>query len=134
MRTRCVVYRRIASAASYGAALILGAVLSASPVAAVGGFDTTGCYLFSDSLAPIDANAPTFSFVDIAPTGTRLYLDDDQVSGAIPIGFTFHFYGVPRTGVYVSSNGFITFVAPQNSACCQGDPIPTATSPALPAA
>lgn len=61
---------------------------------ALGGNDTTGCYAFSDSIAPLDANAPAVSFVDISATGAQLLLGDDQVSAAIPLGFDFNFYGV----------------------------------------
>ncbi|MBT1698783.1 T9SS type A sorting domain-containing protein [Fulvivirgaceae bacterium PWU4] len=34
---------------------------------------------------------------------------DDQISGSIPIGFTFHHGGIPFTHVKVSSNGFLSF-------------------------
>jgi len=96
---------------------------------ALGGIDTTGCYAFSDTIAPLDGNAPTFSFVDISSTGTPLTLFDDQVSAAIPIGFDFNFYGLVYANAFISSNGFITFLADANSACCQGQPIPQGFSP-----
>lgn len=34
---------------------------------------------------------------------------DDQMSGWIPLGFTFNFYGVDYTQCLISSNGYITF-------------------------
>src|SRR5439155_15916968 len=72
--------------------VLLGVLESPRPSSAVGGLDNAGCYRFSDTIAPLDAYAPAFSFVDISATGTRLPLGDNQVSAA-PIGFTFNFYG-----------------------------------------
>lgn len=42
-------------------------------------------------------------------TAVATLLDDDAISAAIPIGFTFYFMGVPYTNVYASSNGFLSF-------------------------
>ncbi len=67
-----------------------------------------------------------YSFTDISGTGTFVSLSDDQVSGAIPIGFTFNFYGVDYTEVYISSNGFITFSPGMDDGCCTGGAIPNA--------
>ena len=66
---------------------------------------------------------------DISATGTFVSLEDDQVSGAIPIPFPFRFYGVPVTDVFISSNGFVTFSPGQSSGCCSGRPIPSPFSP-----
>src|SRR5215475_6810901 len=101
----------------------------ADRVLAVGGSDAPGCYLYSDSIAPLDGNAPSFAFVDISGTGTPLSLFDDQVSGAIPIGFSFSYYGSTYTDLFVSSNGFLTFLSGQSSACCSGQPIPSPGNP-----
>jgi hypothetical protein len=57
------------------------------------------------------------------------HLRDDQVIGPIPIGFPFRFYGNLYTSVYVSTNGFISFLQGQPSGCCSGDVIPTTRSP-----
>jgi hypothetical protein len=103
--------------------------LFAPSALAVGGPDTTGCYAFSDTVAPLDGNAPTFTFIDISSTGTALALSDDQVSDAVPIGFAFNFYSVSYSSVFVSSNGFITFLPGQYDGCCDGQPIPQAASP-----
>ena len=54
----------------------------------------------------------------------RLVLRDDQTSGAVPIGFDFDYYGDDRSQVYVSSNGFLTFLPGQTNACCTGRPMP----------
>jgi PKD repeat protein len=66
----------------------------------------------------------------LAPlTGTSVSLGDDAVSAALPIGFTFSFYGINYTNFYISSNGFITFSAGSTNGCCNGLTIPTAASP-----
>jgi hypothetical protein len=70
-----------------------------------------------------------YNFEDISGTGTDIPLGDDQVSGPIPIGFSFDFFGTPYTDVYVSSNGFLTVLPGQSNGCCTGQPIPTAGSP-----
>jgi hypothetical protein len=74
---------------------------------------------YTESIIPVD-------FTDISESGSPLYLGDDNVSGSIPIGFDFDFYGVRYSTLYVSSNGFLTFLPGQGSACCSGQPIPQA--------
>ena len=59
----------------------------------------------------------------------RLNLRDDQVSGALPLGFRFSFHGRTYENVYVSSNGFITFLPGQPSGCCSGHRSPRTTNP-----
>ena len=61
--------------------------------------------------------------------GGSLVLGDDQVSGAVPIGFNFTFFGTTYTNLYVSSNGFVTFNAASGSGCCSGQVVPDATDP-----
>ncbi len=68
-------------------------------------------------------------FSPLATLGTTVSLADDQVSGVLPIGFTFNFYGTNYTQFYVSSNGFITFSAAQPDGCCIGQSIPDASAP-----
>jgi cysteine-rich repeat protein len=75
--------------------------------------DGVGCYRYSDTLPPLDGNQPTVAFDDIAATGTRLPLGDDQVSAALPLGFAFNLYGAAYTQVYVTSNGFLSFLKDQ---------------------
>ena len=58
-----------------------------------------------------------------------LTLGDDQVSTAVPIGFTFDFFGTPYTSVYVGSNGWVSFQATTSSGCCTGGPLPSTTLP-----
>ena len=66
---------------------------------------------------------------NIRLTGTPVTLGDDQVSGAIPIGFNFNFYATDFSQVYVSSNGFITFLPNQYSGCCSGQQLPDSYNP-----
>ncbi|MCI5223070.1 MAG: hypothetical protein D3924_10440 [Candidatus Electrothrix sp. AR4] len=61
---------------------------------------------------------------DISVTGVPVPLRDDQVSGAIPIGFTFEFYGNEYAELYISSNGFVTFTSTNNNGCCNGREVP----------
>ncbi|MEW5986509.1 MAG: FixG Ig-like domain-containing protein, partial [Chloroflexota bacterium] len=79
-----------------------------------------------------DSNEPgafAYNFEDISGTGTPITLSDDQVSSAIPMGMTFNYYGLDYTDVYVSSNGFLTFLAGQYNGCCTGSPIPSPNDP-----
>jgi len=50
-----------------------------------------------------------YAFDDISTTGTVVAASGDDASAAIPVGFTFPFYGVDYTSVYVSTNGLISF-------------------------
>jgi hypothetical protein len=59
------------------------------------------------------------------PTAHRLQLEDDQVSGPLPIGFEFEFFGQRYTEFRLSSNGFITFDDNENTGCCSGGIIPS---------
>ncbi|MHC4676992.1 MAG: hypothetical protein ACYTBZ_31300, partial [Planctomycetota bacterium] len=61
--------------------------------------------------------------------GTQVPLNDDQVSGAIPLGFNFNFYDTEYSQVYISSNGFITFLSGQSNGCCSGHQLPNQSSP-----
>jgi len=94
-----------------------------------GNFDTTGCYRASDTIGPPDGTEPTFSFVDISATGSVVPIGSHQVSGAIPLGFTFDFYGTGYSQVFVSSNGFLTFLSSQGEGCCGGGPLPNSPVP-----
>lgn len=60
---------------------------------------------------------------------TPLALADDQVSGAIPLGSPFNFFQTNYTDVYVSSNGFLTFLPGSPIGCCTGASMPSATAP-----
>lgn len=68
----------------------------------------------------------TGEFAPADINGTIVPLGDDQVSGALPIGFDFDFFGEEYQNFYISSNGFITFSSGVNNGCCSGLPLPTA--------
>ncbi len=70
-----------------------------------------------------------YNFEDISGTGTAVFLSDDEVSGPVPLGFDFNYYGADYPEIYISSNGFLTVLPGQSSGCCTGQPIPTAGSP-----
>lgn len=85
------------------------------------------------SVATYDGNGPytvnTIPHAPLSGTGTSVSLSDDQVSAALPIGFSFTFYGNAYTNFYISSNGFITFNASSPSGCCSGQLLPNSTTP-----
>jgi hypothetical protein len=85
-----------------------------------------GC---SDTLHPEDPDVPTHEWTSIAGTGTFITHGDDSLSGAIPIGFEFSFYDVLYSNVYVSSNGFLSFLGTAGAGCCSGQTIPTGFEP-----
>lgn len=63
-------------------------------------------YQYDDSAAV----AAAYPWINLAsPAGTGLALADDQVSGAINLGFTFNFGGTNYTQVRVVSNGTLQF-------------------------
>lgn len=68
-------------------------------------------------------------FVADSFIGQQLYLDDDEVTSALPIGFPFLFYGKHYEHFYLSSNGFITFEAGGGDGCCTGQLMPNPFPP-----
>ncbi len=64
-----------------------------------------------------------YDWEDIS-NGTQVNLSDDSVSGALPIGFTFNYYGRQYNNAYISSNGFLTFLPRQSNSCCSGRRMP----------
>lgn len=60
--------------------------------------------------------------------GTLLSLSDDQVTAALPIGFSFDFYCNTYTQFYLSSNGWLSFSSPADPYTTTG-PIPSASDP-----
>ncbi|MCC5945189.1 MAG: Ig-like domain-containing protein, partial [Bernardetiaceae bacterium] len=64
------------------------------------------------AIAPIDnylVENIAFNKEDISATGTSITLGDDAVSAALPVGFTFNFYGNDYTQFYIGSNGLVAF-------------------------
>jgi hypothetical protein len=60
---------------------------------------------------------------------TTLTLANNELSNAVPLGFSFDFYGTNYTAAYVSSNGFLTFSNDGNDGCCSGDALPNVSIP-----
>jgi hypothetical protein len=87
------------------------------------------CYRFADSLTPFASDPPHYSFVDVASTGTRVSLRDDEVSPPIHLGFSFRFYDATRTEASVSSNGFLILGDETHDGCCPADPVPHCAAP-----
>lgn len=75
----------------------------------------------------MDVNC-VFDTVPGAGTGTTFNYSssDDAVSGQLPIGFTFYFFGQPYTQFVSSTNGWISFDNPTNS-YFSNDDIPTSS-------
>jgi hypothetical protein len=74
-------------------------------------------------------NYSSIPYSPLATSGTSISLSDDQVSGAIPIGFNFNFFGNTYSQFYISSNGFITFSPGSSTGCCAGGVLPTGGLP-----
>jgi len=108
---------------------LLAFVLGSAPVAAEVITSTDGCYESHDTITLPDPAPPTVNFRDIAATGTPLGLAPNSASLALPIGFSFYYYGVEYTEVIVSTNGFLTFQAPSSSGCCSGSSLPSTGNP-----
>lgn len=119
------------------------------PVALSGGLPAGGTYagygvtgdIFDPAVAGVGAHSIQYAytasvadtsyalnqvgtFAPLPGSGAALSLGDDQISAALPIGFTFNFYGNDYSELYVSSNGFITFSAGSNLGCCAGGILP----------
>lgn len=92
-----------------------------------GGPDSFG-YRWKDSN---EAGGPTYSWVDISGTGSTVAwatgTSDDGLSAALPLGFSFNFYGTAFTSVKVGSNGYLSFTTTNTAYTNQG--IPTAAEP-----
>ena len=89
------------------------------------GMATNRDYSLEDSRQP---GGPTFNFEDISSTGTEIVfspLVDNGMSSALPIGFSFNFYDTNYTSLYLSSNGFVTFLSGQSPSSGVPVPIPT---------
>ena len=68
-------------------------------------------------------------YAPVSGSGTTVPLNDDQVSGAIPIGFTFNFFGQNYSNFYISSNGLITFNSGTTAQPVYGGSIPSTNNP-----
>ncbi|MBI1951024.1 MAG: S8 family serine peptidase [Acidobacteria bacterium] len=95
--------------------------------AGAGGPDAFG-YRYIDSDQP---GGPEFVWDDLTLSGEGAPIDslttDDQISEAIPLGFTFPFYGQNYDSVRVSTNGFLTFTG--TDAPYSNKPLPNVSAP-----
>jgi len=65
-------------------------------------------------------------------TGPNIGLGDDAITGAIPLGFDFEFYGNTYSEVYICSNGFISFDSNAGMTAAQSRTPQTVPDPTLP--
>ncbi len=72
---------------------------------AFGGPDSAGYRWMDDR----EANGPTYSWIDLSNSGTGGPIGDDVTTAAVPLGFSFPYYGHTYTNCYISVNGFISF-------------------------
>jgi hypothetical protein len=72
---------------------------------ATGGPDSYG-YVWEDT---------SYAWIVQAFGSTWTALTEDSVSGAIPLGFTFNFYGTDYTSIYIASDGYVQFSDPYAS-------------------
>lgn len=81
-----------------------------------GGPDLFG-YKWMDS---DDPNGPVYEWNDIAATGTQvtswtptgtMSATDEGYAGPLNLGFNFKYYGNPKSQIYISTNGLLTFSA-----------------------
>jgi len=66
------------------------------------------------------------------PQAQALSLGDDYTSGAIPIGFSFSFFGIPYTQLAITSNGYLTFDSNQFGGSSDFVPSAQIPSPSAP--
>ncbi len=90
------------------------------------GPDAYGYYAY-DRLDTAYTEWENFSFIDIQGPGTALNPGDETVL-EVTLPFSFKFYGNTYNTVYISSNGWLSFIQPQN-ADYTNDPIPTSGEP-----
>ncbi len=101
VRTRVTATSRFHSVTCNLAAMaVLGAMFASATRATTIGPDASG---FTAN------NTTAFAFQEISGSGTRVLSNTDDGFVAVPIGFTFNFYGTSQTSLFVSSNGLITF-------------------------
>ncbi len=67
----------------------------------------------------------------VTPTtaAERVALGDDDITGALPLGFEIRFFETTTDLFWISSNGFVTMHFQTSPGCCEGQPIPTAGDP-----
>ncbi|MDK9698910.1 MAG: hypothetical protein OEM52_01995 [bacterium] len=92
-----------------------------------GGPDAFG-YRWIDNNA--EPTGPVYNWVDISATGTEVGINgDDVLSAAIPIGFTFPYYGTNYTTFKVCTNGYMYVDASQTSQTWTNQTLPATSVP-----
>jgi cysteine-rich repeat protein len=78
----------------------------------------------------VDASA-VYTWVELVgdTSASTIALGDDEVSSALPIGFSLNFYGNNYTDIYASSNGFLTFDDSATSTMTNQCPLPSTSTP-----
>ena len=93
-----------------------------------GGPDEFG-YFWFDSNTP---NGPEYDWIDISADGTLMtFPDNDTGCDALPIGFTFEFYGEEYDEFIINPNGWIGFGDDNTEWLNTGLPNPSAPAPAV---
>lgn len=96
--------------------------IAVATVTATGGTPVTQSYLVDTTSANYDP--------DSTDNATEVFLGDDQLSGWLPIGFDFVFFGDTVDEFRIASNGFMQFDPTSGgSGCCTGQNFPSGTAP-----
>lgn len=83
----------------------------------------SGYSLAAGSLSPVSTAGLTAGTFTTAPSG------DDVLSNAVPIGFSFNFYGNTYSTMQISTNGNVQFGNPPASAAWSAQAIPNSSTP-----
>ena len=83
--------------------------------------------IVSAMVAGLAVAAPAFaSPIDGSYTANTLAANDDESTGAVPMGFTFNFFGTSYTQLFVNNNGNVSFGAALGSYTPSAFPLPAA--------
>lgn len=86
--------------------------------------------LLTTTVSPaLNYTVEPIAFMQNDTVGTIVALNDDELQGPFPIGFSFWFYGNYYQEFYISSNGYITFDATGGDGCCTGQLLPNPFPP-----
>ena len=79
-------------------------------------------YMWTDTIGTPGID---FDWIDIKGQGIVFeQAFDDTVSGGIPLPFSFYFYGTQYNTIYISSNGWASFINPGSESYPDNGPIP----------
>jgi hypothetical protein len=85
--------------------------------------------LFATATPLLNYRVEQIDYTIDTTSGSEVLLDEDEVSAALPIGFTFKFYGNFYHDFRISSNGFISFDTAATDGCCAGQKLPDLALP-----